>query len=203
MISGMGVDAREEEFGIRLSRYLRYFKPMLDIALVLLSLPLTLPIIAVLAAMVKLTSPGPALLRLNCIGREGRNFRQWRLRSVYLHSVANGQQGLGTADDRNSALTPLGRFMIRTQLNRLPQIFNVLAGEMSLVGPCAEAGDPSKQICATTQMMLLVRPGIFGPEQLMNDARFNLIDRRSLILAYVAEAGFRTDLRVMFAATMR
>lgn len=193
MVSGTSVEARGEEFGIRLSRYLRYFKPALDVALVLLSLPLTLPIILTLALLVKLTSPGPALLRLNCIGRNGRTFGQWRLRSVFIPSDAEHENGP----------TALGHFMIRTQLNRLPQIFNVLAGEMSLVGPCAEIGTQASLACPATQLALLVRPGIFGPEQLLKDATYNRTDRRSLILAYVAEAGFRTDLRVILAATLR
>lgn len=200
----MGINLRGGDLGLRPSFYLRSIKPVLDRLLVLLTLPVALPLVAFLALLVRLDSAGPAFLRLNCVGMNGVQFRQWRFRCIRMESAAL-QFKAGTvidAEGRDLRLTRMGRFLIRTQLNTLPQIFNVLLGDMSLVGPAAECCATAKPDTAIERVILQVRPGIFSPEHLVEARGLKHADRRTLVLAYVAQAGIATDLRVLFKALM-
>lgn len=116
----------------------------LDLGLVLLVLPIVVPFLIGLALMVRLSSPGPVLLRLDCQGPDGRSFRQYRFRSVHTDARARQFRALtdpGAAPGGDPRLTAVGRMMIRSGLNRLPQVVNVLLGQMSFFGPeTAQAG---------------------------------------------------------------
>lgn len=117
---------------------------VLDLGLVLLVLPIVIPFLIALALMVRLSSPGPVLLRLHCQGPDGRSFLQYRFRSVYTDARARqfrALSGPGAAPGGDPRLTAVGRMMIRSGLNRLPQVANVLFGQMSFFGPkTAQAG---------------------------------------------------------------
>ena len=126
------------------------------VLLALLSLPL-----AVLALCVKLGSGGPAIFHAVRVGREGRTFRLHKLRTL---TDGAGGPALTTANDPR--VTPLGRFLRRTHLDELPQLWNVLAGEMSLVGPRPEDPRFVDANAADWRRVLAVRPGITGPSQL-------------------------------------
>lgn len=199
----MGINLRGGDLGLRPSFYLRAIKPVLDRFLALLTLPVVLPLVVFLALLVRLDSPGPAFLRLNCVGLNGAKFRQWRFRCIRMDAAAlQFKAGMTAEDGRDLRLTRMGRFLIRTQLNTLPQIFNVLTGDMSLVGPAAECCATALPETAIERAILQVRPGIFSPEHLAEARGLNRTDRRSLVLAYVAEAGIATDLRVLLKALL-
>lgn len=199
----MGFKPRGRELTMRPSFYLRAIKPVMDSVLVLLTLPVVLPLVLFLALLVRLDSPGPAFLRLNCVGLNGAKFRQWRFRCIRMDAAVVQFKAETTAEDgRDLRLTRMGRFLIRTQLNTLPQIFNVLSGDMSLVGPAAECCKTAQPETAIERVILQVRPGIFSPEHLAEARGLNRADRRSLVLAYVAEAGIATDLRVLLKALL-
>lgn len=184
------------------SLYLRLVKPALDFVLVLVTLPMTLPAILLIALVVRLTSPGPVFLRLTCYGRDGRTFGQLRFRVVHIDAASRqfraqaGGAARGTGDPR---LTRVGRFLLRTQLNTLPQIFNVLVGQMSLVGPAAEPEAAPGTDRTLRAIILRVRPGLFSPDDLAGVTPMSDEDRRAVALAYAAKASFLTDLGVLFA----
>src|SRR5262249_29092378 len=111
-------------------------KPALDFLVALALLLLATPVILVCAALVRLTSRGPAFYSQLRLGRHGRPFRIYKLRTM-AHDCekAGGAQWSRPGDPR---VTPLGRFLRKTHLDELPQLWNVLRGDMSLVGPRPE-----------------------------------------------------------------
>ena len=122
--------------GFRKTRVLLVIKRLVDIAVAFIGLVLAAPILALLAIAVKLSSPGPVLYRQARVGQHGRIFHVYKLRSMR----ADAEAGTGAVwarrnDDR---VTPIGRWMRRTRLDEIPQLWNVLAGNMSFVGPRPE-----------------------------------------------------------------
>jgi sugar transferase (PEP-CTERM system associated) len=122
--------------GFRKTRVLLVVKRLVDIAVAFVGLVLALPILAVLAIAVKLSSPGPVFYRQARVGQQGRIFHVYKLRSMR----ADAEAGTGAVwarrnDDR---VTPIGRWMRRTRLDEIPQLWNVLLGNMSFVGPRPE-----------------------------------------------------------------
>jgi lipopolysaccharide/colanic/teichoic acid biosynthesis glycosyltransferase len=128
-----------------------------DFFFALAALLLLSPLLLVLALLVRLTSPGPVLHRGLRIGREGVPFAVYKFRTMIPGAA---QVGPGITRSGDSRITSVGRFLRRTKLDELPQLFNVLKGEMSLVGPRPE--DPRYVAVYTSEQrrLLSVRPGI-------------------------------------------
>lgn len=116
----------------------RVAKRALDLVLASVALVLLAPLMLLLAVAIKLTSPGPVFYRQLRMGLGGRPFWMWKFRSMRVDAEAEGGPRWASRDDPRC--TPLGRFMRRWSLDELPQLFNVLLGEMSLVGPRPERG---------------------------------------------------------------
>lgn len=107
-----------------------------DIVLALIGIALTWPVMLLVAAAVRLSSPGNAVFAQERVGREGKPFTLYKFRSM--RTDAESATGPVWAQANDPRITPLGRFMRRTRLDELPQLFNVLAGDMTLVGPRPE-----------------------------------------------------------------
>jgi lipopolysaccharide/colanic/teichoic acid biosynthesis glycosyltransferase len=135
-------------------------KRALDIALSAIGLVLLAPLLAVLAALVRLTSRGPAIFRHTRVGRGGSEFDVLKLRTM---TAAPGHApGSFDAGDR-SRLTRLGRFLRATKLDEFPQLWNVLRGDMSLVGPRPEVRRWVDAYPERWAVVHMVRPGITDP----------------------------------------
>ncbi len=186
-------------------------KRLFDCACVLLALPVLLPLMLAIAAAVRLTSPGPVLFLQKRMGRYGRTFTILKFRTL-IH-VAE------TAHDPNAAthhqcLTPIGRFLRRWKLDELPQLANVLAGHMSLVGPRPKM--PEYVI-----LELPCRPGITGMATIVFACEERILARvakehlnayihavvlpakRQLDAEYMARATFLSDLRLLVNTLLR
>ncbi|MBA3609300.1 MAG: sugar transferase, partial [Chthoniobacterales bacterium] len=122
------------------------WKRRLDLALVILSAPLWAPIMGMTGLLIKLISPGPIFFRQERVGLGGVPFMILKFRSMkvnaetrtheeYVESLMQNGAAMQKLDDRDSRLIPLGRLMRASGLDELPQIFNVISGHMSLVGP--------------------------------------------------------------------
>ncbi|HEX9722235.1 MAG TPA: sugar transferase [Candidatus Paceibacterota bacterium] len=141
-------------------------KRLFDIIAVLVGLILTAPFFLFIAIAIKLDSPGPVLYSGVRVGKNGKQFRMHKFRSM----VQNADQigGPSTAGD-DSRLTHAGKFLKKFQLDELPQLFNVLKGEMSLVGPRPEVPSEIDSLDTKTREMLLsVKPGITSLATLAN-----------------------------------
>lgn len=132
-----------------------FVKRAMDLAGASLGLVLLFPALAVLAVVVKLSSPGPVLFRQTRVGRRGRPFTMLKFRSM--RHDATGPAVTSSGDHR---ITPVGRFLRRYKLDELPQLWNVLAGDMSLVGPRPEVPRYVERFRAEYARILTVRPGI-------------------------------------------
>lgn len=136
---------------------------LLDVVVAAAGLVVTAPLLAVLAVAIRRTSPGPACFRQVRVGRDGRPFALWKLRTMRADAPARGPAVTIGADAR---ITPLGRRLRRTRLDELPQLWNVLRGDMSLVGPRPEVPRYVATYGPAERAVLRVRPGLTDPATL-------------------------------------
>ncbi len=141
----------------------RAVKRALDLVLGLVALVLLLPVMALVAVAVALDSTGPIIYGARRVGRGGREFTMWKFRSMARGAENVGPAVTGAYDFR---ITRVGAFLRRTKLDELPQLVNVLAGQMSLVGPRPEAPTYVERWSHEERGILAVRPGITGPTQI-------------------------------------
>jgi lipopolysaccharide/colanic/teichoic acid biosynthesis glycosyltransferase len=132
-------------------------KRTLDEIAAAIGVVLLAPLLAGIAIAVKATSPGPALYRGVRTGRYGRPFRMLKFRTMVVDAERRGGTTTGAHDTR---VTPLGRVLRKYKLDELPQLFNILAGQMSFVGPRPEVAEYTNAYSADERRILTVRPGI-------------------------------------------
>jgi exopolysaccharide biosynthesis polyprenyl glycosylphosphotransferase len=175
---------------------------ILDVALSLALLAFTLPLTLLLAYLVRLDSPGPTFYRQERVGLHGRSFQLLKFRSMRMDAEAAGPSWAMQADPR---VTRLGRIMRLTRMDELPQLLNVLAGSMSLVGPRPE------RPCFVTQLAeqiphfherTKVKPGITGWAQISYPYGASIEDARNKLaydLYYLQHRSLTLDLRILLA----
>ncbi|MCG8044930.1 MAG: undecaprenyl-phosphate glucose phosphotransferase [Candidatus Thiodiazotropha endolucinida] len=142
-------------------------KAIEDLVLALLILILASPIMLITAILIKVESPGPIFFRQERTGWDGKQFRIWKFRSMRLHTEKDGIVKQATRDDPR--ITRIGRFIRRTSIDELPQLFNVLAGQMSLVGPRPHALQHNLAYSKRIEAYLArhrIKPGITGLAQI-------------------------------------
>jgi len=145
------------------SIYARYGKRGLDLLLSLIGLLVLLPLLVIIACCIKLSTPGPVLYRQIRIGQSGRQFQIFKFRSM----VADASiKGLGITVSSDERVTRVGRFLRRYKLDELPQLCNVLRGDMSLVGPRPELPVYVAGYTPEQRLVLSARPGITDPASL-------------------------------------
>jgi lipopolysaccharide/colanic/teichoic acid biosynthesis glycosyltransferase len=176
-------------------------KAVIDFVLALLLLILTLPLIVLAALAVKLTSRGPAFYSQTRLGQGGRPYRIYKVRTMTHNCESKTGARWATPDDPR--ITRVGRLLRRTHIDELPQLWNVLRGEMSLVGPRPERPEfvpRLEQAVPRYRERLRVRPGLTGlaQVQLPPDSDLDSV-RRKLAhdLHYVEHAGPWLDLRIL------
>lgn len=147
--------------------YKNFFKRAIDIILSLIATPFVLLVIAVMAPFIYLEDKGPVFYNGTRRGRNGKSFKMFKLRSMYVNSpdikAADGSTYNGEDDPR---VTKIGRFMRKTSIDELPQILNVLIGDMSFIGPRPSlARIPYEELPEVSKYRLRVRPGVTGYAQ--------------------------------------
>ncbi|WP_110589659.1 sugar transferase [Microbacterium suaedae] len=185
----------------------RFVKRMLDLCGSLLLALLALPVMLVLALAVATTSPGPVMYRQTRIGRHGRRFRMYKFRSMVVDAEKQVESLLDMQDMGNAVLfkmkddprvTSVGRFMRRFSLDELPQLFNVIGGSMSLVGPRPPLPTEVEQYADHVHRRFLVKPGITGLWQVSGRSSLSWDDTVRLDLAYVENWSLMSDAVIMF-----
>jgi lipopolysaccharide/colanic/teichoic acid biosynthesis glycosyltransferase len=134
-----------------------------DLLAALIALPLTAPIFVVVALVVRLNSPGNPFYGGRRVGKNGRVFRMWKFRTM----VAGADRiGPGITGKQDARVTKVGVLLRATKLDELPQLINLLTGDLTLVGPRAEVPDVVARYTDAQREILSVKPGITGPGQI-------------------------------------
>ena len=189
--------------GFRKRRWQTASKRAIDIVVSLLALAVTLPLSGLIALAVKMTSRGRFLYQQQRVGQHGRVFTVHKFRSMYENAEAETGPVWAAANDRR--VTPLGRFLRRTRLDELPQLWNVVAGDMSLVGPRPERPEFVRQL--TNQIPFygqrhVLRPGLTGWAQVRYTYGASVEDALEKLqydLFYIKHVAIAFDLLIIFA----
>jgi lipopolysaccharide/colanic/teichoic acid biosynthesis glycosyltransferase len=176
-------------------------KRAMDIVLAALALLLLSPVLLATALAVAVDSGLPVWFRQLRVGRGGRTFGMFKFRSMVRNAAAIGPFNTSADDPR---ITRVGRFIRRTSLDELPQLFNVLLGDMSLVGPRPDVPvQRSLYSDADWATRCSVRPGITGLAQVELRSEGTEDQRRELDLRYVREHSVWLDLKIMLGTVAR
>jgi lipopolysaccharide/colanic/teichoic acid biosynthesis glycosyltransferase len=179
-------------------------KRALDVTGAALGLLLLMPLLLTVALAIRVTSPGPALFRQRRVGRGHREFVMWKFRTMV--DGADQMRAALTAElrddewldlERDPRVTPLGRLLRRTSLDELPQLVNVLRGEMSLVGPRPLPLDEDVRIPAWATPRADVRPGLTGAWQVAGRERIGFVGMLRLDCDYVRGRSLWGDLKIL------
>jgi lipopolysaccharide/colanic/teichoic acid biosynthesis glycosyltransferase len=179
-------------------------KRLVDVVLCLAALPLILPILGVAAAAVWLSDGGSILFPQERTGRDGRRFRMWKLRTMVMNAEElkgklvhlNERDGPDFKIDDDPRITTPGRWLRRTSIDELPQIFNVLGGDMSLVGPRPTSFSADTYTLWHTER-LDVSPGITGLWQIRGRGGLDFDERVRLDIQYVRSRSLALDLLIL------
>lgn len=207
-LSDGSVDAPHFDEGICPSLLTLSAKRSLDVIGSLILIILVSPLFCAIALIVSLDG-GPALFRHKRIGRNGEMFDCLKFRTMILgaeaclleyldhHPDAKNEWHENQKLDFDPRITPAGRFLRVTSLDELPQLFNILKGDMSLVGPRPVTRDELKRYGDATAHYLAVRPGLTGPWQISGRNETGYHERVALDHAYVKELSFYRDLAIL------
>jgi len=175
--------------------YGRFGKRWLDVAAASAGLVALSPLFLIAALMIKVTSRGPVFFRQIRVGRFGKTFRIFKFRSMKVADSKNESLLTAAGDPRVNAV---GRWLRKTKTDELPQLINVLAGEMSLVGPRPEVPKYVAAYSETQRQVLRVRPGITSPaaNNYVNEEELlaGQTDKDAFYLAMLLPAKLATDL---------
>ncbi|HNN00734.1 MAG TPA: exopolysaccharide biosynthesis polyprenyl glycosylphosphotransferase, partial [Turneriella sp.] len=189
----------------------RFSKMLFDMVLVVLSLPVIAPVLLVIGIMVRATSPGPALFRQVRIGKNGKEIRVFKFRSMHRDAEAKLAELLAKDPAARAEwkkthklrhdprVTKLGAFLRRTSLDELPQLINVLCGDMSLVGPRPVTETELKtKYKGKADYYKLVRPGITGLWQISGRSDISYEQRVNMDSWYVFNWSLHIDLVILY-----
>lgn len=194
--------------------YLR-LKRLIDVSITVVLLPLLLVTMAVIAILIRLDSKGPVLFRQQRLGLKGKEFTLLKFRSMYAESddrlhreaIKRYMNGDRLSDDHNGAnpyklqndprVTRIGRLLRRTSLDELPQFFNVLRGDMSLVGPRPPLPYEVEHYSARDWLRLAGKPGLTGYWQVYGRSKVDFKTMVEMDIAYLQSQSLREDLKLI------
>ena len=193
--------------------FVPHWKRALDASLIILAAPAWVPLMVGIGAGIKLLSPGPALFRQERVGFRGQQFMCFKFRTM--HSGANTaahekhlaeliktNRPMTKLDGQDPRLIPLARIVRSTGLDELPQLFNVLRGEMSLVGPRPCTPSEYDAYTAEQQKRTDTLPGLTGLWQVSGKNRTTFNEMVELDVRYLKTMSFRGDLAILFRTPM-
>jgi exopolysaccharide biosynthesis polyprenyl glycosylphosphotransferase len=187
------------------SRSTLMLKRMLDISVAGVTLVVTAPLFALIVLAVRLSGSGPAFYVQTRVGLGGREFQMFKLRTMLAdaEAVLPALVQFDALDEpvfklvRDPRVTRLGRFLRRTSLDELPQLVNVLKGDMSLVGPRPEQVELVRRYRPEHLFRLAVKPGLTGPMQVFGRGRLSFEERLAVEREYIENLSISRDLRIL------
>ncbi|MDQ5886417.1 MAG: hypothetical protein QG623_415 [Patescibacteria group bacterium] len=171
--------------------YNKYIKRLLDLVAALTLLTLAIPLLLVIAIAVKLSSPGPVIFTQERSGINGTKFKMFKLRTMDKNNSVSDASG-------EDQITGIGRFLRAFSLDEIPQLVNVVRGDMSFIGPRPWITDYYDHMDSTQRHRYDVRPGITGIAQVYGRNNLSIHDKIKYDLRYVSHIGLREDLKVIF-----
>lgn len=183
-----------------------FVKRTMDLVIALIGLILASPIMLVTAIAVKRCDGGPAIFAQERMGKNGTRFKMYKFRSMYMDAEDrlaelqkyNQVDGPAFKMENDPRVTPVGRFIRKTSIDELPQLWNVLKGEMSIVGPRPPIPREVEQYSDWDWGRLAVKPGLTCYWQVNGRSNLGFDEWMRLDLKYVEEQGFLTDLKILF-----
>ena len=184
-------------------------KKLIDYILILIAAPFLIPVMLILALGVKITSPGPVFYGHKRVGKNGKEIKCWKFRSMYINSQEMLEEILRTdpkrreewAKDRkfvdDPRVTKFGKFLRKTSLDELPQIFNILLGQMSFVGPRPVTQDEIIQYYGNAEYILSVTPGLSGMWQISGRSDTGYEERINLDTYYIQNWSIWLDIWII------
>ena len=193
----------------QLSRSAAAIKRASDIVLSALGLLATLPVLLVVAVAIKLTSPGPVFFRQMRVGRDHKTFRIYKFRTMYVDADERKHEYMQYNDATDGVMfkihddpriTRIGRFLRKSSIDEIPQLINVLRGEMSLVGPRPLIAEETAAFNETWhERRLDLRPGLTGPWQIYGRSNLPFQDMLRFDYQYVAGWSLGRDIRIVLS----
>jgi lipopolysaccharide/colanic/teichoic acid biosynthesis glycosyltransferase len=205
---------RHRTQGTQRARSRELAKRLLDVIVACIATVLLGPGLLIIALLVTITSPGPALFHQVRVGRDGREFRMWKFRTMdvnaddsihrrYVTAVLTGQPDIAAGGARLKKLeddprvTRFGAFLRRWSLDELPQLFNALGGSMSLVGPRPVLPWEADLLESHHRLRFEVKPGITGLWQVCGRSAVSMLEALDLDVEYVARRSFALDVSIL------
>lgn len=183
--------------------YRRFFKRFFDIVLSLIGLPALLLILLVCGPLIWLEDRGPVFYNAERIGKDGRLFKMYKLRSMYVNApdirLEDGSTYNGEDDPR---VTRIGRILRETSLDETPQLLNVLKGDMSLIGPRPDLPDWLERYTEEYRGFLAVRPGITGYSQAYFRNSADGLEKMRNDLYYAEHLSLWMDVKILFQTVL-
>lgn len=170
-------------------------KRMFDIAAAVLGLLVLSPLLVLIGIAIRVESPGPAIFKLRVAGQGGRAFEQWKFRTMVKDARQKGHPYETATDDPR--ITRVGRFLRRWSLDEIPQLWNVVRGEMSLVGPRPTFAEVAERYSPTEARRLAMRPGLTGWAQVHGRNLLPWPKRVELDLEYVSRYSLWMDCAIL------
>lgn len=206
LISIAQTQNQSQQAVVSAQRNSQYLKAMLDYLIVLPGVFFILPLLALLALAVRLDSPGPIIHRRRVLGRDGRVFYAYKFRTMFINGdeILNQYPELKAELGRNHKLkndprvTRVGAMLRKFSLDELPQLFNILKQEMSLIGPRIIAPDEVTKYGQYGETLLTVMPGLTGLWQVSGRSDTSYDDRIHLDMSYIHNWSIWLDIKIVF-----
>ena len=178
-----------------------FIKRLMDIAICGIAAVILLPVMAVVAIAIKATDGGPVFYKQRRLTKDGKIFNVLKFRSMRVDAEKDGVARLSTGEN-DDRITPVGRFIRKCRLDELPQLFNILSGSMSIVGPRPERPEIAAQYeqeLPEFSLRLQAKAGLTGYAQVYGKYNTTPYDKLQMDLMYIANPSILADLKIMFA----
>jgi len=181
-------------------------KRLMDIILSMIGIIILLPVYLIIIVCIKLESKGATIFKQVRVGKDGQNFTIYKFRTMIVQAEGKRELNIDPNDLENfvfqsksdSRITKVGNFLRRSSLDEIPQFFNVLFGQMSLVGPRPEIPEVVKYYPKSYHQRLLVLPGITGLAQISGRGEIELGKTVSYDLNYIVDFSVMLDIKILF-----